>query len=118
MRKPYQYGAGELDHTIIIDTYGTTKDAFGQEVKTWSTLATVPAKKEDMLSTSTMAVEEAAQEQTKTITKFTIRYLSTLNGNCRIKVKGEVYKIVRIAERGRKRYQEIIAYMLDSDILE
>ena len=111
-------GAGKLDRFVTIQRKGGTQDAFGQVVPSFTTLATVPCQKEDLLSSSSLEVVEAAQEQTKTISKFTIRYYPGLTAKQRLVFEGETYEIVRVAERGRKRYTVLMAYALSSDILD
>jgi len=110
-------GAGKLDRFVTIRDVVGTQDAFGQPVEGYRDIDTVPCQKEDILSTSSMEAEEAAQEQTKTISKFTIRYYPGLDGKKRLLFEGETYEIVRVAERGRKRYTIILAYALSSDVL-
>jgi head-tail adaptor len=111
-------GAGPLDRKVTIQRIGGAQDAFGQPVKSFTDIATVPCKKRDLLSTSTLEADIADQEQTKTISEFTIRYYPGLEGKYRLKFENEVYEIVRIAERGRKRYTLIMAYALSSEILD
>lgn len=111
-------GAGKLDRKVTIQDYTKTKDAFGQEVETWQDVVTVPCGKKDLISTSTQEASEAAQEQTKTTSEFTIRYYAGLEGNYRLKFENEIYEIVRVAERGRKRYTILIAYAMSSDFLD
>lgn len=111
-------GAGKLDRKVVIQSYSDTQDAFGQPVQTWTDLKTVPCQWKVLASTSTIEQVMADQEQDKTVAEFTIRYYSTLSTEHRFKFENEVYKILRIAERGRKRYQIVMAYALNSDILD
>lgn len=111
-------GAGKLDRFVTIQTVTGTQDAFGQPVNAYQNRATVPCQKEDLISSSSLEVTEAAQEQTKTVAKFTIRYYPGLDANFRLVFENEVYEIVRVAERGRKRYTVIMAYAVSSDILD
>ena len=85
-------GAGKLDRKVTIQDYTKTKDAFGQEVETWQDVVTVPCGKKDLISTSTQEASEAAQEQTKTTSEFTIRYYAGLEGNYRLKFENEIYE--------------------------
>lgn len=111
-------GAGKLDRKVTIQNFTSAQDAFGQPIETWVDLVVVPCGKKDLLSTSSMEVEIADQEQTKTIAEFTIRYYPGLEGKMRLKFENEIYEIVRFAERGRRRYQLIIAFALNSTILD
>jgi len=108
----------KIDFDSISLKENGTHDAFGQSTLAWEDVATVPCRKKDMLSSSSQEVEVADQPQTKTVSEFTIRYRSGLTGTERLSFEGEIYELVRIAERGRKRYQMIIAFALDSTILD
>lgn len=111
-------GSGMLDRKVTIQQSTSTPDAFGQPIDSWSAVATVWCSKKDLLSTSTMLNDSASQIATKTASQFTIRYRSDFPLNGRLLFENEVYEIVRVAERGRKRYLEVIAYAIESDVLD
>lgn len=66
--------AGELRHRITIQRQTVTRDGYGAEVPTWSTLATVWAK---VVTTSGTEAIDAAQVASATLThEVTIRWRS------------------------------------------
>ena len=97
--------SGQLDRRITIQTFSETTDAFGQEVKSFTTLANVWAK----------VVEKVGNEgengdmisATKRV-DFFIRYRSDINEQMRIVYNNETYKIhaIQLAD-ARKAFQMI-----------
>lgn len=67
-----------MRHRVIIRTYSTTRNAAGEEVITWSDLATVWAAIEHKIGGSG-ETEQAKQTTAKTSVVFRIRYRTGLN---------------------------------------
>jgi SPP1 family predicted phage head-tail adaptor len=101
-----------LDELVTIEQASETRNAYGEVVKTWATLATVWAKVED--TTGVGGNKEAFSSEKPTAfsrLKITIRYRGDINPGMRIvTTAGEVLDIVHVAEPwGRKRFELITA---------
>ena len=97
--------AGQLDRRITIQTFSETTDSFGQEVKSFTTLADVWSR----------VIENVGNEgengdmisATKRV-DFFIRYRSDINEQMRIVYNNETYKIHAIQSAdARKAFQMI-----------
>ena len=92
--------AGQLDRRITLQTYTTSTDAFGQVVKTFSTLATVWAKVEEK---SGKEGEEGDQVIASKKVNFLIRHRSDLNEQMRVVYDNNTYKIEAIINDDARR---------------
>lgn len=99
--------AGELDRTIVIQSFPPTRTASGQsKAGVATTFATVPAKFEGL-----NAYERFSSDAIHSINagKFTIRYLSGLTEKMEIVHESLNWRILGIREIGRREGIEIIA---------
>ena len=103
---------GELDRRITIQTFSETTDTFGQEVKSFSTLAQVWAN----------VVEKVGREgedgdmiaSTKKV-EFIIRYRTDVNEEMRISYNSNIYKIQAIQSAdARKAFLKIVCLWSDA----
>lgn len=99
-----------FDRTITIERFTATQDeGSGEEVQTWSTLATVQASKKDVSDRERIAAAEVAADIT---TRFQIRWDSSVadvNPKDRLVYEGKTYDIVGVKELGRREGIEISA---------
>lgn len=100
--------AGALDRRISILRATTVQDpGTGEEVETWSTLATVWAAKKDVSDGERMKAAEVSAEIS---TRFTIRWssaVSSVNPKDRVQHDGRTYDIFSVKELGRREGLEI-----------
>lgn len=97
--------AGELDRRITLETYTTTKNSYGEEEKTWSTLATVWAKIDYSGGTEDF---EADKNTAIGRVRFSIRHRTDVTEQTRILYESEYYDILAINEIGRREGLELI----------
>lgn len=99
-----------LDRRITLERFTYTTDSgSGEQVKTWSTLATVWAAKRDVSDSERVASAEVSAEIG---TRFQIRWdssWSSLNPKDRVVYDGLIYDIVGVKELGRREGLEISA---------
>ena len=69
---------GDMRHRVSIRTFTTTRNAAGEELRTWSELAAVWAAAEHKTGGSS-EVEQAAQTTAKISVVFRIRYRTDIN---------------------------------------
>jgi SPP1 family predicted phage head-tail adaptor len=102
--------AGDLDRRIRIERASSTQDpGSGENVETWTALATVWASKRDVSDRERIA---AAEVQAEITTRFIIRYSSTVasvNPKDRIIFDGRTYGIEAVKEVGRREGIELTA---------
>lgn len=99
---------GDLDQRITLQSYTASQNDTGEEVNTYSTLATVWAQvryasgDERIMADREVAVADCI---------FKIRYRSTVTEKTRILFGTTTYDILHIADRieGRMRYMELTA---------
>ena len=104
--------AGQLDRRITIQNFSETTDSFGQEVKSFSTLASVWAN----------VVERVGREgedgdmiaATKKV-EFIIRYRTDVDEEMRISYNSNTYKIQAIQSAdARKAFLKIVCLWSDA----
>ena len=104
--------AGQLDRRITIQNFSETTDSFGQEVKSFSTLASVWAN----------VVEKVGREgedgdmiaATKKV-EFIIRYRTDVDEEMRISYNSNTYKIQAIQSAdARKAFLKIVCLWSDA----
>lgn len=101
---------GQLDRQVTVESYTTTRDDWNTPTKTWSTLATIWARKRDQRST-----EATELNQTVNINRtiWTIRFRSDIDATMRIAYAGQKHYIVGVRELGRKELMEITTELRD-----
>ena len=104
--------AGQLDRRITIQTFSETTDSFGQEVKSFSTLASVWANVVEKVGREGEDGEMIAA--TKKV-EFVIRYRSDVNEEMRISYNSNTYKIQAIQSAdARKAFLKIVCLWSDA----
>lgn len=97
---------GDLDRQITLRALTTSRDTFGEEIQTWSDLATVWAKVDYSTGFERF---EGEQETAFTGVVFYIRHRTDLNQKLRIVYENEEYDIKGIHEVDRRFFLKIIA---------
>jgi SPP1 family predicted phage head-tail adaptor len=92
-------GAGELDRVAVIQSRTLTPNAYGEQIETFTTLATVWAGKLELSGQEQLLAQQVSAE---TIIKYRIRWRSDVTATCRLVVDGVTYGIQYIAELGRR----------------
>ena len=97
---------GELDRRITLKNPTISTDAFGEAVRTYSTLSDVWAKVEYLTSD-----EKEENERLTNITKmkFTIRYRSDVDAKTKIEWHSDTYEVDGILPEGREKFLVLIA---------
>ena len=104
--------AGQLDRRITIQTFSETTDNFGQEVKSFSTLASVWANVVEKVGSEGEDGEMIAA--TKKV-EFVIRYRTDVNEEMRISYNYNTYKIQAIQSAdARKAFLKIVCLWSDA----
>lgn len=100
----------QFDRTITLERATSTQDpGSGEEVPTWSTLATVQASKRDVSDSERVA---AAEVSAQIATRFQVRWdsaYSDLSPKDRLIFEGRTYDIAAVKELGRREGLEISA---------
>ena len=98
--------AGKLDQRLTIERRSITRGTFGEEVVTWSTLATVWAMVEDQLNVKKGGDEEVKDNMRvlASRTHFQIRYRGDVTTDDRIQwpARNRKFQITGIVEVGRR----------------
>ncbi len=92
--------AGSLRERITIQTKSVTRSAIGEEVVSWSDVATVPAKVEPIRGHEFFA---AAQMQDASDHRVTIRYRAGVTREMRIVWRGAPLDIVSVIDVNARR---------------
>lgn len=100
---------GKLRHRVNIQSYTTSKDSFGAEVKVWSDYANVSANVEPL---SGKELFSAQQLHAETTTMITIRYCEGVNTSMKILFKGREYDILHVSNKDER---NIAMYLLCKD---
>jgi len=104
--------AGQLDRRITLQTFSEATDAFGQEVKSYSTLATVWAKVVEKIGKES---EEGDMIAATKKVEFMIRYRTDVNEEMRISYNSNIYKIKAIQSAdARKAFLKIVCLWSDA----
>lgn len=104
--------AGQLDRRITIQTFSETTDSFGQEVKSFSTLASVWANVVEKVGREGEDGEMIAA--TKKV-EFVIRYRTDVDEEMRIIYNNNTYKIQAIQSAdARKAFLKIVCLWSDA----
>jgi len=104
--------AGQMDRRITIQTFSETTDSFGQEVKSFSTLASVWANVVEKIGSEGEDGDMIAA--TKKV-EFIIRYRTDVNEEMRISYNSNTYKIQAIQSAdARKAFLKIVCLWSDA----
>jgi SPP1 family predicted phage head-tail adaptor len=97
--------AGELDRKIVIEQASETPDTIGTVIKTWSTFATVWAKRTPLRGREYFSAAQKGAEKDFT---YRLRWLSGLTEKMRLVDDGEYWDIQHIAPIGRQEGLDVI----------
>ena len=98
--------AGRLDRRITLQRKTVTQDEYGQEIETWTDLATVWAEKRDMKGSERW---QAQQKVAEVETTWRIRWRDGITPLDRLLDGDQVYDVTGVAEIGRREGLEITA---------
>lgn len=101
--------AGRYDRRVLLERIVTTRDAFNENEKNWTDLATVWASKVDVSDAERIRNAEVGATIT---TRFRIRWstdVADLSALDRLKCEGRTYEISGVKEIGRREELEITA---------
>lgn len=98
--------AGALDRRVTILRRTLTRNAYGEQVETFTSLGDVWAQKLDVTGRELFSARNTLAENT---TRFRIRYRSDLVLTDRLGYGGDEYDILQIAEVGRQDALDIVA---------
>lgn len=94
---------GHMDTQLLIESYTATKDSVtGEDVKSWTTYATVWAQK--LRLPASTEVIEADQQVAKKTARWKIRYLAGVTEQMRINRSSEISYISGIEEVDREKF--------------
>ena len=104
--------AGQLDRRIIIQGFSESTDGFGQEVKSYSTLASVWANVKEKVGSEGEDGDMIAS--TKKV-EFIIRYRTDVDEQMRILYNSNIYKIQTIQTAdARKAFLKLVCLWSDA----
>ena len=104
--------AGQLDRRITLQTFSESTDSFGQEVKSYSTLASVWANVTEKVGSEGEDGDMIAA--TKRV-EFIIRYRTDVNEQMRISYNSNIYKIQAIQSAdARKAFLKLVCLWSDA----
>jgi len=107
--------AGQLDRRITLQTFSETTDTFGQEVKTYSTLASVWANVKENIGVGNGEGEKGDMIAATKKVEFIIRYRTDVNEQMRITYNNNTYKIQAIQSAdARKAFLKIVCLWSDA----
>jgi SPP1 family predicted phage head-tail adaptor len=103
--------AGELDRRVEIRHKTTTRDAVGEAVETWTTTATVSAKRKPMGGqeqfVNAMRVAEADA-------RFYLRWRTDIApATTQLRCEGKDYDVLAVDEIERRQWLEVIAQIVE-----
>jgi SPP1 family predicted phage head-tail adaptor len=104
--------AGRLDRRITIKSATITRAPSGQEIKTWTTFASVWA--ELVQEQGGDAFEDGVQRLSARKVLWKIRYLPDVLVDMKIEWDGQVYRITDVAEHERRRWLHISTEVLNA----
>ena len=102
---------GQLDRRVAFQALTETKNDFNEPVQGWTTSFTVwgsvmPLKQVEQFSAGGLRPER--------MSVFRVRYKSSIVETMRISFDSKYYRIVGIAEIGRREYMHVTAEAVDS----
>lgn len=104
--------AGPLDRRIQIQQAAITRAASGQEIESWSTLATVWA--ELMQGSGGEDLEESTQRISARKVTWRIRYRSGITPKMRVIWDTHVYEVLDVAEHERRRWLHLMCEVVNA----
>ena len=97
---------GRMDRQVTLQRFTVAQTGIGEPLKSWSTLATVPAAYKPSPGGEPVNGDKVEAELPVV---FTIRYYSGLNPKDRLQYEGTIYNILAVTEVGRRHLMELRA---------
>lgn len=91
--------SGKLDHKLDILTPVTVRDEYGEEISTFTKVATIYAQRLEM---RTQDAARAGGRETFAMARFLIRWRRDLDTGARILVDNKTYDVIGIDEPDRR----------------
>lgn len=91
--------SGKLDRTLELLNLTTVSDDYGQEIETFTKVATVYAQR---LELRTQDAARAGGRETFSMARFLIRWRDNLSTGMRVRTDGKLYDIVAIDQPDRR----------------
>ena len=101
---------GKLDRYITIQTFTTSPNSYGEEIKTWSTYLSCWAQRVEASGGEGVTFDQVVAKQT---IDFRVRYDSGINEKMRILYDSDYYNIENIQEEKRRDYLMLKTYKVD-----
>lgn len=92
--------AGELRHRLSLQQVTETRNAIGEAVEAWATIATVPGSLTPISGRERFL---AAQTQAEATYRARIRWRAGVTAKMRILFEDRVYQITHVGDDGRRR---------------
>jgi SPP1 family predicted phage head-tail adaptor len=102
-------GAGRMDRRITFQTFTEARDSFGEPIKTWANLASVPTVWARVSPLSGREVFAGDQILGVADVEFEIRYRSDITVEMRVVYANENYDILSTQELGRLKGLRVMA---------
>ena len=109
---------GKMDRRIQIEEKTTTLDGFGGQSEAWEQIHSVWASYTPQSLTGKTLTEMSDQPQFLEKAVFEIRWIQNLSTNIRISYNGSIWKVVGMAEVGRRDRLRIAAVKTDSNLFD
>jgi SPP1 family predicted phage head-tail adaptor len=103
-------GAGDLDRRVTLQRLDQTPDSFGAPIETWTDIATVWARREDLLDRERFAAAETgAARLTRWIVRQSAATRAVRASDRLVDGNGDIYQIngIRETAEGRGRFLEL-----------
>jgi SPP1 family predicted phage head-tail adaptor len=104
--------AGKMDRRVTIQSNTTSRNSYGEETDSWSTLATVWAEVRHLRGDEKFLAKAVTTEKVITVR---IRYRSDVTTQNRLVWESNNYDITEVAEIGRREGLEITAERIGDD---
>lgn len=102
--------AGNYNRRIAIESYTTSKDAYGENQKTWVLFREAFAAVQTASSREVFQSDKLTQIDT---VLFHVRYIEGIDSKMRIIHEGQAYNIRQVLPKGRRKELQIVAEYAD-----
>ncbi len=115
MADRFYVDAGRLDRRVQFQRKTITRDAYGAEVATWSTVVTAWAEVRDILLWNNGETSAENMRQLTRPARIFMRYRTDITTDMRLVVGTRTMQIVSIAELGQKQAIELMCEAYSTD---
>jgi len=109
---------GNMDRRITLQSRTASTDGWGGQDESWGDIATVWAAYKPAPMTGLALTNMSEQPQFIEKATFIIRFRNDVTTDMRISYNGAYWKVIGMAEMGRKDRLQIAAVKTDSDTLD